>query len=296
MTTDAAEKQLGYYPGCSLEGSAKEFNISLKAVLQALHINMQEIQDWSCCGASSAHAANHVLSLALPARNLLLAKQQGLTEIVAPCAACYNRLIVSKHELLHNEHARKSVEELLDAPFSNGMQILNLVQLFHHLGLEQIKAKVNTPLNHLKPACYYGCLLVRPNDITGFDDAEQPVTMERVIEVTGAKAVAWNYKVECCGASHSIAHTEIVETLSKRILDDARKHGANCIVAACPMCHSNLDMRQLNIKKHIADHTDMPVLYLSEFIGLALGLTPKQLGIDLHFIDAMPVLNTAEVK
>lgn len=285
----------GYYPGCSLEGSAKEFNQSLKAVLQALDVQLNEVQDWSCCGASSAHGANHLLALALPARNLLLAKQQGLESIVAPCAACYNRLAVAKHELHSNEKARKGVEELLGVPFANGMQILNLVQLFHTIGLDTIKEKITNPLTALKPACYYGCLLVRPNAITGFDDAEQPVAMEKVAEITGAKPVQWNFKVECCGASHSIAHTEIVEKLSRRIIDDARKHGANCIIAACPMCHSNLDMRQLNMKKADPAMEQMPVLYLSEFIGLALGLTPKQLGINLHFIDALPVIQQAEL-
>ncbi|MBI2420018.1 MAG: heterodisulfide reductase subunit B [Ignavibacteriales bacterium] len=213
---------LGYYPGCSLEGSAKEFNQSLKATLQALEVQLSEIDDWSCCGASSAHSANHLLALALPARNLLLAKKQGMSEIVAPCAACYNRLAVTRHELNNNETARKGVEDLLETPYSDGMQILNLVQLFHHIGLPVIKEKIKRQMSFLKPACYYGCLLVRPNNITGFDDAEHPTAMEQVVEITGTKAVDWNFKVECCGASHSIAHTKIVEKLSKNKLPPAR--------------------------------------------------------------------------
>lgn len=151
-------------------------------------------------------------------------------------------------------------------------------------------------LKGIKAACYYGCLLVRPFDITHFDDAEQPTSMEEVIKWTGAQPVEWNYKVECCGGAHSIAHKEIVVDLSKKIIDNAKLHGADVIIVACPMCHSNLDMRQRAIKKEFPTHEEMPVLYLSEFIGLALGLKPKELGLDLHLIDTKSLLEKAEIK
>ncbi len=284
---------IGYFPGCSLTGTSKEFDSSLRAVLQKLGVELVEIQDWNCCGATSAHVTNHVLATALPARNLHLAAQQGLQEVLAPCAACYNRLVSAQHEIDSSPEIRKEVETAIGEPISGRVEILNIVQLFDRIGHDRIAALLSTQIAGMKLACYYGCLLVRPANLTQFDDAERPTSMERLIEAAGGKTVDWNFKVECCGAAHSIAHTEVVVTLSERILADARLHGADAVVVACPMCHSNLDMRQKNMKKKIAEHVDMPVLFLTEVLGLALGLSPKALGLDLHFVDPNPVLTRA---
>ena len=281
----------GYYPGCSLTGTAKEFDSSVRAVLSKFNIKFDEINDWSCCGATSAHATSHLLSVALPAKNLLLAKKQGMEKVFAPCAACFNRLIVSQQELENNKNIKLKVEDLLDEKYSSSPEVLNIVQLFHNIGLKEITAQKQADLSGLKIACYYGCLLVRPNDISN-DDTEEPHMMEEVVSAAGAKTVKWNFKTECCGASHSIAHTEIVEKLSKKIIDDAEKNGADLIVVACPMCHSNLDMRQLNIKKHNPEHKTIPVLYLTQLVGLALGIKENELGLNLHFIDPMPLLKS----
>lgn len=280
----------GYYPGCSLEGTAKEFDRSLKEVLSKLDCSLTEIEDWSCCGASSAHILNHYLSVALPVRNLILADKQGLKDVVAPCAACFSRLLSAQKEMKLDEKTRLNVEELIEDKLSNGIGVFNLIQLFQKIGLDKIKEARRIDLSSLKAACYYGCLLVRPADIIGFDDQESPVSMEEVAEAAGVKTVNWNYKTECCGASHSIAHTDIVEKLSRKILIDAVKNGADVIIAACPMCHSNLDMRQKNIIKHYPDHKIIPVLYLSQLIGIALGIDYNRLGLNLHYIDPIPIL------
>jgi len=282
--------EYGYYPGCSLEGTAKEFDKSLKEVLTKLNCGLKEIEDWSCCGASSAHITSHLLSVALPVRNLLLAKKQGLNDVVAPCAACFSRLLSSQKEMKLDEKTRMKVEDLMEEKFSNGIQIFNLIQLFQKIGLDKIKEAKKIDLGDLKAACYYGCLLVRPAEIVNFDDEEDPKTMEEVVKAAGVQTVDWNYKTECCGASHSIAHTDIVEKLSKKILDDAVSHGADVIIAACPMCHSNLDMRQKNIIKHNPDHKVIPVLYLSQLVGIALGISYKNLGLNLHYINPIPAV------
>jgi heterodisulfide reductase subunit B len=286
----------GYYPGCSLSGTAKEFDLSLKEVLKNLDTDLQEINDWCCCGASSAHSASHLLAVALPARNLMLAKEQGMTEVVAPCAACFNRLKVSQHELKTDEHIRIKTEELLETKYSDGLEVLNLISLFQKIGLDKIKSNNKIDISHLNVACYYGCLLLRPYDILKFDDPEKPTLMEEVVKATGAKPVDWNFKVECCGAAHSIAHTEIVEDLSMKIIDDAVNHKADVIVVACPMCHSNLDMRQKNIIKHHPGRTEVPILYLSQLIGISLGLSYKKLAMDLHFIDTKPLFDSIYAK
>lgn len=278
--------KIGYYPGCSANGTGKEYDISLKKVLELLDVQLEELNDWSCCGATSAHATNHLLSVALPARNLIIAKHQKLSEVVAPCAACYNRLIVTQHELETNPLLEKQTSELLGESIGDEISILNIVELFERIGKEKIVEKKKNDLKGIKAACYYGCLLVRPFEITRFDDAEQPSSIEKIISATGAETIDWNYKIECCGGAHSFAHKEIVVDLSRKIIDDAKLHCADVIVVACPMCHSNLDMRQRAMK----DHQEMPILYLTELIGLSLGIQPKELGIDLHFISSDSML------
>lgn len=288
--------KVGYYPGCSLTGTGKEYDMSLRKVVNLLETELEELNDWSCCGATSAHATNHLLATALPARNLIIAKHQKLNELVAPCAACYNRMVVTSHELNSNSALERQVADLMGESARNGIKILNIIELFQKIGLNKIKEKVKVDLKGIKAACYYGCLLVRPFDITKFDDAEHPESMEEIIKSVGAVPVDWNFKIECCGGAHSIAHKEIVVDLSKKIIDDAQRNGADVIIVACPMCHSNLDMRQKAIKKEFPTHKEIPVLYLSEFVGLALGLKPKELGLGLHLIDTKSLLEKAEIK
>ncbi|HVO74822.1 MAG TPA: CoB--CoM heterodisulfide reductase iron-sulfur subunit B family protein [Ignavibacteriaceae bacterium] len=288
--------KFGYYPGCSLSGTAKEFDLSLKETLSVLNTNLEEISDWSCCGASSAHISSHLLAVALPARNLIIARKQGLNDLVAPCAACYNRLVTTQHELKLDEKIRVKSEEILEEKYKDGLEICNLIQLFQKIGIERIKELKKINLNDLKAACYYGCLLLRPADITHFDDKEDPSSMEEIVKAAGAKTVDWNFKTECCGASHSIPHVEIVEKLGKAILDNAIKNGADIIVTACPMCHANLDMRQKNIIKHNPEQKSIPVLYLTQLLGIAFGIEYKKLGLNRHTIDPVPLLKEKTKK
>ena len=280
---------IGYYPGCSLRGSAKEFDKSLLKIASVLGVELKEIDDWNCCGATSAHATNHLLSIALPIINLNKASKQGIKKILAPCAACYNRLVMAKYEISKDEHTRKKVEELIEEPVLLDVEIINIIQFFQQLDKENVISHKQVSLKGLKAGCYYGCLLLRPNDMPKFDDPEDPSSMEEIVKLTDAEPIAWNYKTECCGASHSIAHKDIVVELSKKIIDDAVKHGADIIVVACPMCHSNLDMRQLEMKKY-AGYKNTPVLYLTELLGLSFGVTPEELGVDLHFIESKDIL------
>jgi len=279
-----------YFPGCSLTGTGREFDSSLREVVALVGEELKEIQDWSCCGASSAHVTSHLLSLALPARNLVLAEQQGFESIFAPCAACYNRLLGTGHELRENNKLKNRVEEILDTKFENNLKVVNIIEFFRNIGLDKLAQFKKVDLSGIKVACYYGCLLVRPQSLITSDDCEQPTSMEKLVIITGAEAVNWNYKTECCGAGHSIAHTEIVEKLSKNIIDDAVAHGAEAIIVACPMCHSNLDMRQRNIKRDYKGHKELPIFYLSEWLGLAFGIEYKKLGLNLHMVNTMPMI------
>ena len=275
---------LGYYPGCALHGSSNDYEQSLRACLKAMNVTLSEIDDWICCGATAAHSLNHKLAVALPARNLALAQQQGCAEMLAPCPMCSGQLLRAQNALAADEALRTEMVSIVEGSLDRTPRVLNLIQVFQQLGMDALKAAVKTPLKDLKPACYYGCLLVRPPAVVDFDDAEQPASMEAIVSALGAKPVAWNYKTECCGAGMTMASPETVLELSSRILANAAAHGANCLAVACPMCHVNLDMKQAAIQEFSGARYDLPVYYLTDLIGMALGFSAAELGTDRHFV------------
>lgn len=275
-------KTIGYYPGCSLKGSSREYDESLRAIAGIIGLELVEVPDWNCCGASSAHNLNKRLSLALPARILSLAEQAGLTEIVAPCAACSNRLIVARHELMENPELRKEVSEDIDMEYRGTVKVVNIIEALQPM-VPAIKEKMKKTFN-FKAACYYGCLLVRPQKILKFDRYDDPDSMDSIMREIGATPIDWPSKVECCGAAYSISNPAIVGKLSSKIVDDAVKRGAEAIIVACPLCHANLDMRRSYIEKHAGKKYSIPVIYLTQAIGMALGLDNKALGLNRHTV------------
>ena len=275
---------LGYYPGCALHGSSDDYEQSLRACFSALGVAIEELDDWICCGATAAHCLNPKLSIALPARNLALASQRGFAELLAPCSMCSMQLLKAQRLMARDAALAEEITRIVEGT-PNGTRVLNLVQAFELVGLDTIKAAVKNPLKDLEVACYYGCLLTRPPEIVAFDDCEQPELMERIVAALGAKTVAWNYQTECCGAGMTLASEETVLELSHKILVDAARHGANALVVACPMCHVNLDMKQSAIEERYGTKLGMPIYYLSDIVGLALGLTPEQLAVNRHFVE-----------
>lgn len=274
--------KIGFYPGCSLTGSSREYNESVVALAKALDIELLEIKDWNCCGATAAHVMNEELSLSLPARIMAMAEEQGLTEVVVPCAACYNRLKVTQHEL-EDEHKRTRVIEILKQPYKGDLKIINVLQMLEAYGAENIKTRVTRPFAH-KVACYYGCLLVRPHSILKFDRVEDPQSMDALIKGIGGTTLDWAFKTECCGAGFSVSRTDLVAKLSGNILKDAADRGAEAVIVACPLCQSNLDMRRGAINKTLENPIDIPVIYITQAIGLALGIGAKELGLKRHFV------------
>ncbi|MEI7830911.1 MAG: CoB--CoM heterodisulfide reductase iron-sulfur subunit B family protein [Prolixibacteraceae bacterium] len=274
--------KIGFYPGCSLTGSSREYNESVVAVAKGLDIELIEIKDWNCCGATAAHVMNEDLSLSLPARIMAIAEEQGLTEVVVPCAACYNRLKVTQHEL-ENDSKRTRVVEILKMPYKGSLKIINVLQMLEAYGADNIKAKVNRTFAH-KVACYYGCLLVRPHNILQFDRVEDPQSMDSLIRAIGGTTLDWAFKTECCGAGFSVSRTDIVAKLSGNILKDASDRGAEALIVACPLCQSNLDMRRGAINNTLETSIGIPVIYITQAIGLALGIEAKELGLKRHFV------------
>jgi heterodisulfide reductase subunit B len=291
MHNEEITMKLGYFPGCSLHATAREYDESLNAVLPALGIELEAIQDWACCGATSAHATNHLLGVALPARTLMQAEKQNLDRIFAPCAACYNRLASAQHALVHDKTTAAQVQSLLGYSLMNPAEILSIAQLLSGL-TEEIHKSATNPLKGVKVACYYGCLLVRPPEICKFDDAEAPSSLENIVSAAGATPVRWDMSLECCGGGFSLSRTASVVRLSRAILRSARSAGAHVLVVACPMCHSNLDFRQQAINRLGNDEAPIPILFISQLVGLSLGLKPTQLGLERHFVNPQPFLES----
>jgi Heterodisulfide reductase, subunit B len=275
--------KLGFYPGCSLTGSSREYNESILAISRAAGIELVEIPDWNCCGATAAHNLNHELSVSLPARNLALAELAEMEELVVPCAACFNRLVMTQHELNDDDSLLATVSEKLQFKLKNDIKILNVVQFLEKYILPRLDELVKKPLSE-DVACYYGCLLVRPNKVMKDARFEDPMSMDVIMQKLGAKAIDWPFKTECCGAGFSVSKTEIVGELSGKIVRSAVDRGAKAIVVACPMCHSNLDMRRPAIESYLKRKVDIPVIYITQAIALAMGLTPKEAGLQRHFV------------
>lgn len=274
--------RIGYYPGCSLLGSSREFDESARAVLKALDVELVEVPDWNCCGASSAHVLNHELSLALPARILALAEQAGLTEILAPCAACSNRLLSAQQELAKHPEKVAEIEKAIELPYKGTVKIVNILEVLDRLK-DSIAAKTVKPFAK-KVASYYGCLLVRPARVVNFDRPEDPQSMDLMVKAVGATPVEWPFKTECCGAAFSVTRTDIVAKLSGKLVKDAVTRGAEAIVVACPMCHSNLDLRRGEINEYLGEKHGIPAMFITQVIGLALGLEPTALGLQRHMV------------
>lgn len=281
--------KVGYFPGCSLHATAREYEESLKSIAPSLDLQLEEVQDWACCGATSAHATNRLLSVALPARTLMLAQNQKLDRIFAPCAACYNRLAAAQHALANDRRLASRVQSMLECgPLDSSIRILSVAQILSER-TDKIREAASAPLNGLQVACYYGCLLVRPPEICNFDDPEAPTSLERIVGATGATAVAWDMALECCGGGFSLSRTASVVRLGRSILQSARNAGARAIVVACPMCHSNLDFRQQAMNARGQDQA-LPVLFVSQLVGLGMGIDPSQLGLGRHFVSPKHLL------
>lgn len=277
--------KIGLYPGCSFEGSAREYAESLHAIAPRLGLELEEVEGWNCCGASSAHVMDRKLSLALPASILARAEQRKINEMVVPCAACFNRLASTKAELGQSEAIRQEITALLEMPYAGTTAVRNILEVLVTVLTPEVLKSFPDTFPH-KVVCYYGCLLVRPKSVAHEERIEDPTQMDELMKRIGAKPLEWAMKTECCGASFSITRTDIVGRLSGRILEDATERGAEAIIVACPMCHSNLDMRRKDIEHTTGKKFTIPILYITQAIGIALGLTPTQLGLQRHFVPA----------
>lgn len=268
-----------FFPGCSLESTAWDFDRSTRAACRVLGIELEDIPGWVCCGSTPAHATSASLALALPVFNLQRAKELN-SPVVTACASCYARLRTANYKVRNDPKERQRAERITHEPYDGGVEVHHVLDvLVNHLGLEAIRAAVRRPLDGLRVACYYGCLLARPPEVVAFDDAEHPTSMDNLVAALGAEPVDWPLKTECCGASLSMTRSGVVSRLSYRLVDMARQAGAECIVVACPLCQVNLDLRQADARKAHGALPETPALYITQLLGLALGIEAKELGL-----------------
>jgi len=279
-----------YYPGCSAESTARDMHQSTLAVAGALGIEMIEPKGWTCCGATAGHQTDRILAASLPAANLVKIQDMGL-DCVVNCAACYNRMKVANHEILSDPQIRKSVCDAIGRDYDGSVKVRHFIEvLLEDIGLDSITNSVKNPLRDLKVASYYGCLLVRPPKVVNFDDPENPTSLDKLVKAVGGESIDWPYKVECCGGGLSLSRTDVVVNLTDSILGMAQSAGADCVAVSCPMCQVNLDLRQQDIKKQTGRDYQIPIAYITQLLGLGLGISPDKLGFNKLMVPASNVL------
>ena len=269
-----------YYPGCSVTATANLYQESIDAIAPKLGIELEELDDWNCCGATAYMSVKELMSFAISARNLALAEPFH-RDVVTPCSACY--LVLNKTNQYFNEYPelRKKLGQALEAgglSYSGNLRVRHLLDVvFNDVGPDKLASLVTKKLDGLKVAPYYGCQIVRPE--MGFDDPDDPQSMDRLIESVGAEVVSYPMKTKCCGASLMGTEEELALRLCCELLRNAEEAGAHCLVTVCPLCQLNLDVYKRKVNSLCGTKYELPVLYFTQLIGLALGLDRKALGL-----------------
>jgi heterodisulfide reductase subunit B len=285
-----ASMSYAFYPGCSLESTAAEFAMSTRELCGALDVELHEVDDWVCCGASAAHIRSELMGVALPLINLAAAEKQNL-DMMTCCSACHNRMKSSVHAFRQDPELLAKVNEFAEEDFKAETDVINILEvLAHEIGVDAIKEKLVKPLEGLKVACYYGCLLTRLPKELRTDSAEHPEMMDKLMAGVGAEPVDWPHRTECCGASLTLAGRKTVFRLIRELLRTAEEFGADCIAVGCPLCQANLDMYQSDAQAKYGDVPSMPIFYFTQLIGLALGLDPVGIGMDKLLVSPFPLL------
>lgn len=284
---EATPGMVAYYPGCSLHSTAAEYDHTVRAAADTLDLELVEPPGWVCCGSTPAHSTDHTLATVLPMRTLATVEQMGLDTVTAPCSACFARMKTAAHTVAHDGDMAKEVEAEIGYAYRGTVTVQHLLDtLVDRAGLEKVEARVKKPLEGLKVACYYGCLVTRPPKITQAEHAEYPMKMDYLMRALGAEAIDWSYKTDCCGGALTLTQTPLALEMTRKILQNAHGCGADVVVTVCPLCHMNLDARQ----SQIALDFQLPTLYATQLMTLAFGLGSKVSAFDKNLVDPQPVL------
>jgi len=284
-------KSYAYFPGCSAEATAKNLGLSVKAIAGPLDMELTELEDWTCCGSTPYGSLEKLESIAIAARNLALAEKTGLN-LVTPCSSCFVILHGANLELKHNPKLMEQVNKALTVvglEYHGSVQVRHLTEvLVNDVTPEVIASKVKEGLNGLKVAPYYGCQLVRPD--YGFDNPESPQSLDRMVKSLGGEAVPYPLKNRCCGGSLIISDEDLALGMIRKLLDNALENGAQCIATTCPLCQTNLDAYQGKVNSKFKTAFNLPVLFVSQLIGLALKIDPLSLGLHMNIVSPEKVI------
>ena len=284
-----------YFPGCSLEKMAHSYHISTMETSRALGVDLKELEDWNCCGATAYFHVDELLAFTLCARNIAMAEQQKLP-LVAPCSGCYKNMYFTRDHLKHDTDLAEHINEALaedNLKFSGDSSVHHLIEVFvNDVGLAEVKAKVTNPLKGLRVAAYYGCQIMRPRKAK--EDVEQPRFFEDLVAACGADPVHYPLRLTCCSGALIITNREAALSLVRNLLESAGRAKAAVIVTACPLCQVNLECYQKQVNKEFGTEYNLPVMYFTQLMGLALGISPKRLGIGSELIAVMPAIKEAQ--
>jgi heterodisulfide reductase subunit B2 len=283
-------KQYAYFPGCSLESLSKGYHVSALEAARALEVDLQELEDWNCCGATAYFPVDALLAYTLTARNLAQAEQAGL-DFVAPCSACYKNAYTTNSYLQHDKDLADHINYALEADnlhVKGTSRVMHLIDVFaQDVGAEAIRQKVTKPLKGLKVAPYYGCQLLRPRK--DHEDVENPQYFENLLAALGAEPIDYASKARCCGGSLIITARKAALDMLYKCLKDAVDGQADVIATTCPMCHVNLEAYQSRAAQEFGAHFNMPVMYFTQLVGLALGVPAKRLGLAAELFASKPL-------
>lgn len=285
--------KLSYFPGCTLKNHAKNFEDSALCVLTELGVEVEELPRWNCCGTVFSLTTDDLIHHVAPIRNLLRTKQQHSNKLLTLCAMCYNTLKRSNERMRNEPENLDVINELMykeEGRYEGDVDVVHLLEVLKDdITFDGIKRKVTKPLKDLKVASYYGCYLVRPKEI-GFDNAENPNIMDQLVLTLGGTAVDFPFKTECCGAYQTVDKPDVVAERTHQILGSASRQGADIVIVSCPLCAFNLDQRQKETVKKFPDFKNIPILYFSQLMAIALGCDEESLRLDLHYINPKPIL------
>jgi heterodisulfide reductase subunit B2 len=287
---------IAYYPGCSLKQTSGIYDQQSVKVFKALGINLKEIDDWNCCGATSAGKYDDFLAIAMPARNIGIAENEGFDEIIIPCSACYSRTLVAQARINDDAVLKDEINADIEKKIDGSLKVSSILEVFLPLVESgELKKKATRKLKQLKPVCYYGCMLTRFSyNVAVPDNVENPQGMEKVLKALGIKAIDWNCKTDCCGASAAVNDSDTSLNLMARIMNDALARGANCMVTTCPMCQLNMDAYQEAYCEKHGISERLPVYFITEIVGMALGMGADELLIDTHITPSTELIEASD--
>ena len=279
-----------YFPGCTLYTKAKNFDQTARECSLSLGFELKELKNWTCCGATFPLATDNIMALLPPARILANAREEGAA-LTTLCAVCFNVIKRTNRLIRDDVEKRDKINTFMEKNYGGDLRILHYLEILKKdIGFSELKEKVKRPLTGLKAAAYYGCMLLRPFDEMEFDDKERPTIFEEFLEALGAEATPFPLKIECCGSFQSVGAPEVATECAYKILGSAAKNGAELLVSTCPMCTFNIDHKQEDIKAKYLGFKEVPVLYFTQLLGIAMGIDYQKLGFEQNAVNPLPLL------